>query len=82
MATIIDVFNIVGSRVVREPDQQESAPYQDTTSIAVDARVSVYPLGENHPLAHMFGKYDDEPLWEGFEEAIRMNPDVIDYDSE
>ncbi len=27
--------------------------------------------GQNHPFIMLFGKYRNEPLWEGFEEAIR-----------
>jgi hypothetical protein len=55
---------------------------ESTSSTAIDLRESVYPLGENHPLAHLFGKYNDNPVWEEFEEVIRENPNILDYDIE
>lgn len=35
-------------------------------------------LGENHPLAHLFGKFDNDPMWPDFQAAIDAEPNVID----
>lgn len=72
---------IGGVKPIRQEDNRPSR--SETRSDAVSVGVSLYPLGANHPLAHLFGKYDDEPMWEEFEEAIRETPDVFaDYDIE
>ncbi|MEK6408612.1 MAG: hypothetical protein AABN34_16920 [Acidobacteriota bacterium] len=58
--------------VVPDEERQEPARSQ-STSVSIDARISVYPLGEDHPLAHMFGKYADDPMWRELEEIMERN---------
>jgi hypothetical protein len=70
MATTLEILRIVGNRALGESDRVEPSAYEDTESIAIDARVSVYPLGENHPLAVVFGAFDNEPLWDDWMAAI------------
>jgi hypothetical protein len=43
----------------------------ESDSTAIDARVSVYPLGENHPLVAVFGAFDDEPFFDDWMKAIQ-----------
>jgi hypothetical protein len=69
------IFDIVGGgRVltkrftVQWPVDQELEE-GSTTSNTVNA--NRYTLYEHHPLAALFGKYDDEPLWDSFEEAVK-----------
>lgn len=54
---------------VQWPTDQKPEEGGSTASNTVN--VNQYTLHENHPLASLFGKYDDEPLWDGFEEAIK-----------
>ena len=49
----------------------EPLPAQANTASTATTRVRQTALYENHPLSSLFGKYDDEPLWDGFEEALR-----------
>lgn len=49
------------------PDDRQPARSENTS---VDARMSVYPLGDNHPLASVLGAFDDEPLWDDWMAAI------------
>lgn len=51
----------------REDENRERVTSEST---AIDVRISVYPLGENHPLASVFGAFDDEPLWDDWMRAI------------
>jgi predicted nucleic acid-binding protein len=40
---------------------------------------SNYELYENHPLASLFGKYNNDPIWKEIDRAIeknRTNPDA------
>lgn len=69
MAT--NTFNldwISGSSNIRQT--QES---RRTESTAIDARISVYPLGENHPLVSTFGVFENEPLWDDLMRAMTEN---------
>ncbi len=54
---------------VQWPADQKPEEAGSTASNTVN--VNRYTLHENHPLASLFGKYEDEPLWDGFEEAIK-----------
>ncbi len=51
--------------VNQKPEEEGGSTASNTIN------VNQYTLHENHPLASLFGKYEDEPLWDGFEEAIR-----------
>ena len=44
-----------------------------TESTAIDVRISVYPLGENHPLVSTFGIFEHEPLWDDLIRAMTEN---------
>jgi len=46
-------------------------PVSAPTATAAPVSVTQVALYENHPLASLFGKYDSEPLWHGFEDAVR-----------
>ena len=71
MATWVNNW-ILGSSVLQDTDRQEPAQSQ-STSVSIDARVSVYPMGEDHPLAHLFGKYADDPMWRELQEIMERN---------
>ena len=71
MATLV-VNWLRGSSVRLYSDLQEPARSQNT-SVSIDARVSVYPMGEEHPLAHLFGKYADNPMWRELDEIMDRN---------
>jgi hypothetical protein len=42
-----------------------------TVSESTAVPVETVAVSQSHPLTSLFGKYKDEPLWEGFEEAIQ-----------
>jgi hypothetical protein len=63
---------VFGLSYARADEGQEPARSQ-STSVSIDARVSVYPMGEDHPLAHLFGKYADDPMWHELEEIMERN---------
>ncbi len=75
LVTIADRLSIrVFSENVRAfstlwPVEQQAE--QGSSMAGNTANVNQSALHENHPLASLFGKYSDEPLWDGFEEAIR-----------
>lgn len=48
----------------------DQGPEEGSTA-ANAVHANQYTIHENHPLVSLFGKYKDEPLWDGFEEAIR-----------
>ena len=48
----------------------DQGPEEGSTA-ANTVHANQYTIYENHPLTSLFGKYKDEPLWDGFEEAIR-----------
>ena len=45
-----------------EDDKQESAR-TEAASIAIDARIRVYPMGDDHPLISSFGVFENDPIW-------------------
>lgn len=57
-----------GLSYIKQSGQEQKLAQSEST--AIDARVSVYPLGENHPLAVVFGAFDNEPLWDDWMAAI------------
>ncbi|HEV2880578.1 MAG TPA: hypothetical protein VGX24_04665 [Pyrinomonadaceae bacterium] len=70
------LFNIVGgirifTRHINVEWPEDQTPEEGSSSASNTVNVNHYKLYENHPLASLFGKYEDEPLWDGFEEAIR-----------
>jgi len=52
---------------------QQGQESRRTESTAIDARISVYPLGENHPLVSTFGVFENEPLWDDMVKAMTEN---------
>lgn len=55
-----------------QPEEQVIAE-AGRTSVANTVNIRQPALHENHPLASLFGKYANEPLWDDFEEALRKN---------
>lgn len=67
-ATVGRVGAIVKA-IWRSTEFELSSPPKSTLADSA-VNVSHSAIYENHPLASLFGKYNDEPLWDGFEEAI------------
>jgi hypothetical protein len=67
MATLI-FKGLWGLRLAGNDDRIQDCVESEST--AIDARVSVYPLGENHPLATVFGSFDDESFFDDWMNAI------------
>lgn len=44
---------------------------EEGSTAADTIHANQFTIHEHHPLISLFGKYADEPLWDGFEEAIR-----------
>ena len=40
---------------------------------ASSTTICEYPLGEDHPLAHLFGKYANDPAWGDLDDIIKRN---------
>ena len=57
----------------RNAEERQEPVRPESTSVSSDARISVYPLGDDHPLAHLFGKYADDPMWQELEAIIDRN---------
>ena|SRR5258708_555290 len=51
--------------------------YDPLSSLTTGAR-----LGDAHPLAHLFGKYNNEPLWDDLMEAIRQHRARVNEEEE
>lgn len=49
---------------IRPAEERQESALSESASIAIDARVSVFPMGENHPLVSTFGIFEDEALWD------------------
>ena len=51
---------------------QTQHPIRTTDSIGNGHFVGESVAVDTHPLAHLAGKYNDEPLWEDFLEAMEL----------
>jgi hypothetical protein len=60
-------------RIRRATGQIQMQEPEPSESTAIDVRVSVYPLGDNHPLISTFGAFEDEPLWDDLIRAMEEN---------
>ena len=54
-------------------DEPQEPLRPESKAVSTDARMSAYPLGDDHPLAHLFGKYADDPMWQELEAIIDQN---------
>jgi hypothetical protein len=57
----------------RTAEERQEPVRPEGASVCSDARISVYPMGDDHPLAHLFGKYADDPMWQELEAIIDRN---------
>lgn len=64
------VNNFLPNFMVRSnPIERPEPGWSESTSVSIvdvsiDARISVYPMGDNHPLVSTFGVFEDEALWD------------------
>ncbi|MBI3653198.1 MAG: hypothetical protein HY231_19395 [Acidobacteria bacterium] len=54
----------------RMRDAEPSQNHVESESTAIEVRISVYPLGEDHPLARVFGAFDTDPYFDDWMKAI------------
>lgn len=73
MATFTLVSGLLSAVQIRPTDEYPEAAVSRGTSVSTDARISVFPMGDDHPIAHLFGKYADDPLWQELEEIMERN---------
>jgi len=51
-----------------QPEPEDTS--ENTSSTALDAKVTLYTINPNHPLAHLAGVFENEPLWDELMQAI------------